>query len=194
MAEARTLAALLTLTVTACAAPTETQPAPAAAPVEAPRQSVGGAEMDPAFGVVENLARSADHTTFVGALRAVGFGERQSGPVTVFAPTNDAFARLPRGTMDALMAPASRRVLANLLNYHFVFGAKTRADIEADARSRGGEAAYRTLQGGLIRVSLAGERMMVTDVHGNRSAVTLSDIRHADGVSHVVDSVLLPAS
>lgn len=195
MAEARLSLALLALiTATACVAPTEPQPAPPAPVVEPPRTSVGGAGMDPALGMVQNLARSADHTTLVGAFRAAGFAERQSGAVTLFAPTNDAFARLPKGTMEALMAPESRRVLANLLNYHIVPGGRTRADIEADARSRGGEVAYRTLQGGWIRVSVAGDGMTVTDFHGNRSTVTTADIRHSDGVSHVVDAVLLPAS
>ena len=189
------LAALLMLALAGCAAPAERdapEPAPAA---PAPQPDVGGAAMDPAATILDNLSKSADHTTLVAAIRASGLADRLSGsaPHTLFAPTNAAFARLPEGTMAALMEPSNRRLLAQVLGYHVVSGARTRSAIAAEARSSGA-AAYRTVEGSSIRVSAEGERMTVTDVHGNRSAVTIADVRQSNGVFHVVDAVLLPVT
>jgi uncharacterized surface protein with fasciclin (FAS1) repeats len=152
--------------------------------------------MDPAATILDNLSKSADHTTLVAAIRASGLADRLSGsaPHTLFAPTNAAFARLPEGTMAALMEPSNRRLLAQVLGYHVVSGARTRSAIAAEARASGGAAAYRTVEGSSIRVSAEGERMTVTDVHGNRSAVTIADVRQSNGIFHVVDAVLLPVT
>jgi uncharacterized surface protein with fasciclin (FAS1) repeats len=194
MADVRALAALAALALAACAAPAPTPPEPAtASAAPAAPVVVGGAAFDSAASILDNLANSADHKTLVGALRSAGLASRP-GPVTLFAPTDDAFARLPHGTMDALTAPESGRLLAQVLNYHLVSGSKTAAQIAADVRAGGGGASYRTLQGGSITVSLDGGRMTVTDVHGNRVAVTVADARASNGVVHVVDQVLLPAT
>lgn len=150
--------------------------------------------MDPALPIFENLAKSADHSMLVSAFRAAGLADRLPRPVTLFAPTNQAFVQLPQGTLDALMVAENRALLTQLLSYHVVSGAKTRADIAADARAGGGTAVYRTLQGGSIRVTAEGDRLTVIDIHGNRSAVTIPDVRHANGVVHVVEAVLLPVT
>ncbi len=150
--------------------------------------------MDPALPILDNLAKSADHSTLVSALRAAGLADRMAGPVTLFAPTNQAFAQLPQGTLDALMVPTNKALLTQVLNYHLVSGAKTRADIAADARAGGGTAVYRSLQGGSIRLTTQSDRLTVIDTHGNRTTVTIPDVRHANGVVHVVDALLLPVS
>lgn len=178
-----------------CAAPSSPTAPPVAAAAPKPTQpTVGGAAMDPALPIFENLAKSADHGTLVRAFRAAGLADRLPGPVTLFAPTNQAFAQLPQGTLEALMAPENKALLTQVLNYHAVSGAKTGADIAADAKAGGGTAVYRTLQGGSIRVASQGERLTVIDTHGNRTAVTIPDVRHANGVVHVVDALLLPAT
>lgn len=189
------LAALLALS--ACVAPSAEAPAPApqqSAPVANP--TVGGAAMDAAQSIGANIARSNDHRTLVAALNAAGLLERLQGggSVTLFAPSDAAFARLPRGTMESLTAPASRNVLAQLLNYHIVPGGRTRAQIFADIDAGGGAASYRTVNGGSIRLSREGGSLMVADLHGNRTPVTIPDVRNSNGVVHVLEAVLLPAT
>ena len=188
-----TLAAGLLFALSACVAPSGEEP-PASAPAQAARRVVGGAAMDPARSLAENIALSRDHATLVSALRSTGLSERlaATGPFTLFAPTDAAFARLPNGTMDALMAPANRTLLTQLLNYHVVPDAKTRAQIATDIARGGGTAAYRTVSGGSIRVSMAGSVITVADLHGNRSSVTIADVDQSNGVLHVLDGVLLP--
>ena len=185
-------ATLLLLALAGCAAPTpEASPAPAPA-VQAPAVTVGGAVMDPDRPILENLEKSAEHRTLVRAIRAAGVENRLAGPLTLFAPTDAAFERLPPGTIDTLMEPQNRRLLTQLVSYHVVPGARSRSAIAADARAAGGTAAYPTMEGGLIRIAAAGNDLAVSDVHGNRSAVTVADVGHANGIVHVVDAVLLP--
>ena len=195
MADVRALLAFTAVALASCAAPSPAPPEGSSQAPAAPAAPVvvGGASFDAATSILDTLGKSADHKTLVGALRSAGFASRP-GPVTLFAPTDDAFARLPHGTMDALTAPESGRLLAQVLNYHLVSGVKTRPDIAADVRAGGGAASYRTLQGGSIRVSLDAGLMTVTDGHGNRIAVTVEDARASNGVVHVVDQVLLPVT
>ena len=150
--------------------------------------------MYPTYTLVQNAANSKDHTTLMAAVRDAGLAETltSSGPYTLFAPTNDAFARLPQGTVEALMAPGNRALLARLLNYHVVPGRKTRAQILSDSRAGGGSASYRTAEGTAIRVAVQGGSIVVTDLHGNRSSVRIADVMQSNGVMHVLDGVLLP--
>ena len=152
--------------------------------------------MDAAQSVAANIARSNDHRTLVAALNAAGLLERLQGgsSVTLFAPSDAAFAKLPRGTMESLTASASRNVLAQLLNYHIIPGGRTRAQIFADIDAGGGAATYRTANGGSIRLSREGGSLTVSDLHGNRTPVTIPDVRNSNGVVHVVEAVLLPAT
>ena len=191
----RFLSLLAVIAIAGCVAPAAEEPAPAPPPAapDTAQPSVGGAAMDPAAAILTNLAESADHRALVGAFRTAGL-ETLPGPVTLFAPTDAAFTRLPTGTMETLAAPEARRVLTDLLRYHIVSGARRRSDIIAEARANGGTVSYRTLQGGWIRVSAAGDRLTITDVHGNRSTVTMADVTNSDGVFHVVDAVLLPVT
>ena len=181
--------ALVLALLAGCIPPAEA-PAPVTLPPSAAPAVVGGATMQPNHNIVQNLQNSRDHTTLVAGVQAAGLVATLSGtgPYTLFAPNNAAFASLPNGTVEALMQTRSRPELAKLLNYHIVAGAKTRAQIGADARNGGGTATYRTLQGGTIRIGGS----TITDANGRRSSVTQADVRHSNGVMHVVDTVLLP--
>jgi uncharacterized surface protein with fasciclin (FAS1) repeats len=186
--------ALLLLAVTACA-PTAKQPptAPAAPAVTHP--IVGGAAMDPARTIMDNLRLSAEHRTLVAALDAAGLSNAlaHAGSFTLFAPTDAAFARLPPGTVEALMHPRSRSELAGLLNYHLLTDARDRASIAANIAAAGGRAvSYRTAAGTTIMARMEGDRLILSDANGRRAAVTQADITQANGIFHVVDTVLLP--
>jgi uncharacterized surface protein with fasciclin (FAS1) repeats len=186
------LAAVFTLA--GCATPTS-QPEPAVITTGAATNStVGGAVMDASLSFAANAAKSRDHTTLLSAVRAAGLEATlsSSDQYTLFAPTNDAFARLPNGTVQSLMDPSNRWLLGRLVRYHLVPGAKTRSQMMADVRSGGGIATYRTVEGGIIRISLAGDRIVVADTHGNRNDVSIADVRNANGVMHVLNGVLLP--
>jgi uncharacterized surface protein with fasciclin (FAS1) repeats len=157
---------------------------------------VGGATMDPAATLIANAAKSAEHKTFLSAVRAAGLEPAlaASGPFTLFAPTDQAFQRLPNGTMTALLDPSNKWLLGRIVNYHLVPGAKTRSQIAADARAGGGAATYRTLEGNSLRVSISGDQILVADLHGNRNPVNIADVRNANGIMHVLSGVLLPAT
>lgn len=150
--------------------------------------------MDPGSTLLGNAGNSNEHTTFVAAVRAAGLEPTLTGagPYTLFAPTNQAFERLPEGTMSSLLDGSNKWLLGRLVNYHVVSGAKTRSQIAADVRAGGGIANYRTVEGNSLRVSLAGDQMVIADVHGNRNTVAISDVRNSNGIMHVVGGVLLP--
>ena len=183
------LAASFALVLAGCAAPAPQQSGPVAPAAPAAPAVVGGATMDPAASILDNLGKSADHSTLVGLVRAAGLAERLSGAeqVTLIAPTNEAFARLPQGTLETLSAAENRGLLAQILNYHLISGARTRANLAATG------AGVRTLHGGWLKPGTEGPGMTLTDFHGNSAAVTVPDVRSSNGVFHVVDRVLLPS-
>lgn len=155
---------------------------------------VGGAAMYPSRNIVENAVNSRDHTTLVAAVQAAGLVETLSGPgpFTVFAPTNAAFDKLPAGTVDTLVMPASRPMLTRILTYHVVPGRLTAADLAARVRAGNGRAMLTTAQGGMLTVTQSGGRVIVTDAAGGTSIVTTADVMQSNGVIHVVDTVLMP--
>ena len=189
-------AATLLLLAGACVPPpedTSSKPPPTSTgPVTNP--TVGGAVMVPTRSILENAAASNEHSTLVSAVRAAGLDSTLSGSgsYTLFAPTNAAFGRLPKGTVDTLLNPANKGELARLLNYHVVPGRKTRSQIAADVRAGSRAAVYTTAAGSIVRVSIEGNRIVLTDVHNGRSIVTTPDVQQANGVMHVVDAVLVP--
>jgi uncharacterized surface protein with fasciclin (FAS1) repeats len=190
----RALALSLTLVVTACVPAQREQPQAPAAPSY---PTVGGAIMYPSYTLYQNLQNSNDHKTLVLAINAAGAATRLSGQgdFTLFAPTDTAFrTSLPNGTVEALMHPQSRPELAGVVNAQIVEGARTRSEIMTDIQAGGGHATYRTIQGGTLRVTMQGGRMIVTDPNGRRTTVEQADIGSANGVFHVTESVLLPAS
>ncbi|MDP8914440.1 MAG: fasciclin domain-containing protein [Pseudomonadota bacterium] len=152
--------------------------------------------MDPALPLVRNAANSKEHTTFISAVRAAGLESTfaDAGSFTFFAPTDEAFGRLPNGTVTSLMDPSNKWLLGRLLRYHVVPGAKTRTQIAADVRAGGGVATYRTVEGTPIRVSMDGNTILVADIHGNRNEVRIADVRNSNGVMHVLNGVLIPTT
>ena len=155
---------------------------------------VGGAAMYASKDIVDNAAKSADHTTLVAAVTAAGLVDtlKSPGPFTVFAPTNAAFAALPAGTVDTLLKPESKADLTKVLTYHVVPGKIDAATLVAQIQSGGGSATLTTVEGGTLTAKLAGAGVSLTDAKGNVAAVTTADVMQSNGVIHVIDKVLMP--
>jgi uncharacterized surface protein with fasciclin (FAS1) repeats len=155
---------------------------------------VGGAPMYPTKNIVENAVHSKDHTTLVAAVKAAGLVDTLAspGPFTVFAPTNKAFAKLPKGTVDNLLKPENKSMLVAVLTYHVVSGRHSAADLMHDVMMGGGKATLKTVQGEDLTVTQHGRKLMITDAKGDKSTVTIADVNQSNGVIHVVDTVLLP--
>jgi uncharacterized surface protein with fasciclin (FAS1) repeats len=156
--------------------------------------TVGGAPMYPNKTIVENAARSADHTTLVSAVKAAGLDKvlAGAGPYTVFAPTNAAFGQLPAGTTEGLMRPESKAQLTGILTYHVVPGVVTAADLRAAVQRRGGKTELATVGGGKLGVTEADGGIVITDAKGGQARVSQGDVMQSNGVVHVVDAVLMP--
>jgi uncharacterized surface protein with fasciclin (FAS1) repeats len=156
--------------------------------------TVGGAPMYPNKTIVENAARSADHTTLVSAVKAAGLDKvlAGAGPYTVFAPTNAAFRQLPAGTTEGLMRPESKARLTGILTYHVVPGVVTAADLRAAVQRRGGKTELATVAGGKLGVTEADGGIVITDAKGGQARVSQGDVMQSNGVVHVVDAVLMP--
>ena len=152
---------------------------------------VGGAAMYPSKTIVENAVNSQDHTTLVAAVKAAGLVDTLSGPgpFTVFAPTNEAFAKLPAGTVDTLVKPENKATLTKILTYHVVSGRYTAKDLMKFAKTGG---TLTTVQGEPLTVSVKGHHVILTDAKGGMSMVTIADVYQSNGVIHVVDTVLMP--
>ena len=152
---------------------------------------VGGAAMYPSRTIVQNAVNSPDHTTLVAAVKAAGLVETLSGPgpFTVFAPTNEAFAKLPAGTVDSLVKPENKDTLTKILTYHVVSGRYSAADLMAMAKSGG---TLTTVEGEPLTVSVKRHHVILTDAKGGMSKVTIADVYQSNGVIHVVDTVLMP--
>ncbi|KQS55816.1 fasciclin [Brevundimonas sp. Leaf363] len=156
--------------------------------------TVGGAAMYPTKTIVENAIASPIHTTLVAAVKAAGLVETLSGtgPFTVFAPTDDAFAALPAGTVETLVMPENKATLTKILTYHVVAGRVTAADVVALIEAGGGSAALTTVEGGILTASLDGSTVVLTDEKGGTARVTQADVFQSNGVIHVTDAVSMP--
>ena len=165
-----------------------------ATPVLAKNPMVGGAAMYPAKNIVENAVNSKDHTTLVAAVKAAGLVDTLAGtgPFTVFAPTNAAFAKLPSGTVDTLLKPESKGQLSSVLTYHVVPGRLTSAAIAAKIKAGKGKAKFTTAQGETLTAWMKGKKLVLTDAKGGQSQVTIANVMQSNGVIHVVDTVLMP--
>ncbi len=165
-----------------------------AAPAIAAPMMVGGAPMYASKSIVDNAVNSRDHTTLVAAVGAAGLVQtlQGPGPFTVFAPTNAAFAKLPGGTVDALLLPENKSKLASVLTYHVVSGKLSGQDLMAMAMKNGGKATLQTVQGEKLTARTNGKALMLTDAQGGSATVTIADVNQSNGVIHVVDAVLLP--
>ena len=155
---------------------------------------VGGAAMYPTKNIIQNAVNSKDHTTLVAAVKAAGLVDTLSGPgpFTVFAPTNEAFAKLPAGTVDTLVKPENKATLTKILTYHVVPGNITAADIMAKIKAGGGTASYTTVQGEALTFKLDKGAVMITDAKGGTAKVTIANVTQSNGEIHVIDAVLMP--
>ena len=164
----RTLTAVLALTV--------------AAPAFAENPMVGGAAMYENKNIVENAVNSADHTTLVAAVKAAGLVDTLSGagPFTVFAPTNEAFAKLPAGTVENLLKPENKDQLVKVLTYHVISGKVMAADVVKLTSAK-------TVEGADVAIDASGGKVMINDAQ-----VVQADVAASNGVIHVIDKVILP--
>jgi uncharacterized surface protein with fasciclin (FAS1) repeats len=174
--------------------------APIAAPFIAPAYAemtkmVGGAPMYPSKNIIENAVNSKDHTTLVAAVKAAGLVDtlQGPGPFTVFAPTNEAFARLPAGTVETLLKPENKGTLTAILTYHVVPGRLTEAEIDAMIRDGGGKAMLKTVQGEELTLERSGGHLWVIDAKGDKAEVTIPNVMQSNGVIQVINKVLLPS-
>lgn len=155
---------------------------------------VGGATMYPSKNIIENAVNSKVHTTLVAAVKAAGLVEtlQGAGPFTVFAPTNAAFGKLPKGTVETLVKPENKSTLTSILTYHVIAGKFNAKDIFKLIKKGKGKAEIKTVQGGILTASLQGKKLVITDAKGGKSYVTIADVNQSNGVIHVIDTVVLP--
>lgn len=148
---------------------------------------VGGANMVASKNIVENAAGSNDHTTLVAAVKAAGLAETLSGagPFTVFAPTNEAFAKLPAGTVDKLLKPEMKADLTKILTYHVVPGALKSTDLKDGQK-------LKTVEGEELTIGYKDGKWTVTDAKGGVANITIADVISSNGVTYVIDNVLMP--
>lgn len=144
--------------------------------------------------VVDIAIGSPAHTTLVAAVKAADLvGTLKSkGPFTVFAPTNEAFDKLPAGTVETLLKAENKAKLAGVLTYHVVAGNLLAADVVAAIKKGNGKAEVATVNGGKLTITMMGDKVMITDANGRSAHVVAADLKGSNGVVHVIDSVLLP--
>lgn len=155
---------------------------------------VGGSAMYPTKNIIQNAVESKDHTTLVAAVKAGGLVEtlEGAGPFTVFAPTNEAFAKLPAGTVDNLLKPENKDTLDKVLTYHVVPGRISSKDLMKQIKAGGGKAMLKTVENEDLTAAVVDGKIVLTDSKGGASTVTIADVFQSNGVIHVVDAVLMP--
>jgi uncharacterized surface protein with fasciclin (FAS1) repeats len=156
--------------------------------------TVGGAPMYPSRNIIENAMNSKDHTTLVAAVKAAGLVEtlEGAGPFTVFAPTNEAFDKLPKGTVDNLLKPENKMMLTKILTYHVVSGKYDTKAIGDLIKSGNGKAILKTVSGGTLSFWMKGTNLMITDEKGGTATVTIANVYQSNGVIQVINMVLMP--
>jgi uncharacterized surface protein with fasciclin (FAS1) repeats len=156
--------------------------------------TVGGAAMYANKNIIQNAVNSPIHKTLVAAVKAGGLVDTLSGPgpFTVFAPTDDAFAKLPAGTVDNLVKPENKETLDKILTYHVVAGKITSKQLEKLIKKGGGKATLKTVQGEDLTASMSGSNIILTDAKGGTATITTADVMQSNGVIHVIDAVLMP--
>jgi len=155
---------------------------------------VGGAPMYASKNIVDNAVNSKDHTTLVAAVKAAGLVEtlQGSGPFTVFAPTNDAFNKLPAGTVDNLVKPENKSTLTKVLTYHVVSGKLDSKELMKWIKKGNGTAELTTVQGGKLWVMQKDNKLWLKDEMGNIAEISISDVYQSNGVIHVINTVVMP--
>ncbi len=157
--------------------------------------TVGGAPMYASKDIIDNAVNSADHKTLVAAVKAAGLVEtlKSAGPFTVFAPTDEAFAKLPAGTVESLVKPENKATLTRILTYHVVAGKWDAAALTKLIKDGNGTAEIKTVSGGILKASMKGSKIMLTDEKGGMSTITIKNVYQSNGVIHVIDTVVLPS-
>ena len=161
--------------------------------VEKENPKVGGADMSKKKNIVENASAAGNLSMLVSAVKAadlVGTLE-ETGPFTVFAPTNDAFDKVPKDALENLLKPENKEKLANILKYHVVPGNMDATIIIAAIERGDGKAVMKTAQGEDLIAVLDGDKLVITDAKGGKATVTTPDVRQSNGIVHVVDTVLM---
>lgn len=155
---------------------------------------VGGAAMFPSKNIIENAVNSKDHTTLVAAVKAAGLVETLSGagPFTVFAPTNAAFDKLPKGTVETLLKPENKAMLTGILTYHVVAGKVDSKALAEMIKKGGGKAELTTVNGAKLTAKMEGNKAVLIDAKGHKAYVTIADVYQSNGVIHVTDAVSMP--
>lgn len=155
---------------------------------------VGGAAMFASKDIIDNAVHSADHTTLVAAVKAAGLVDtlKGPGPFTVFAPTNEAFAKLPMGTADMLLKPENKDMLTRVLTYHVVAGHLSTADIHKMIKAGHGSAELKTVSGGTLWAGEKDGKITLKDEKGGISTIKIANVYQSNGVIQVVDTVLMP--
>jgi uncharacterized surface protein with fasciclin (FAS1) repeats len=155
---------------------------------------VGGAAMYPSKDIIQNAVNSKDHTTLVAAVKAAGLVPTLEGPgpFTVFAPTNEAFDKLPPGTVDTLLKPENKAMLTKILTYHVVPGRLTAADLMKMVKDGHGRAELKTVEGDPLTVTEKAGHIYISGEKGGVAEVSISNVMQSNGVIDVVTSVLLP--
>ena len=156
--------------------------------------TVGGSPMYSSKNIVENAVNSKDHTTLVAAVKAAGLVDTLEGPgpFTVFAPTNEAFDKLPAGTVDTLVNPENKEMLTKILTYHVVPGKLTAAKLKKQIEEGGGTAMLKTVNGETLTAMMDGSGIALKDAKGDVAHVTVANVMQSNGVIHVIDAVLQP--
>jgi uncharacterized surface protein with fasciclin (FAS1) repeats len=156
---------------------------------------VGGAPMYPSKNIIQNAVNSKDHSTLVAAVKAAGLVDTLSGPgpFTVFAPTNEAFKKLPKAAVDNLMKPENKDQLKKVLTYHVVAGKLSAKDLMDKAKENGGKAKLKTVEGEDLTVEVKGNDVTIWDAKGDRAKVTIKNVFQSNGVIQVIDTVLMPS-
>jgi len=186
--------AMTTVAVAALALASIAPKATFAQPMNEKSVMVGGAAMYPSKNIIENAVNSKDHTTLVAAVKAAGLVDTLSGagPFTVFAPTNEAFAKLPKGTVESLLKPENKEKLVKILTYHVVKANALSDAIGKMIKDDGGKHTIKTVSGGTLVAMMKGDKIMLHDENEGTATVTIANVKQSNGVIHVIDHVLLP--
>lgn len=163
------------------------------APAQKTDPDVGGAPMYPSRTIVQNAVNSPVHKTLVAAVKAAGLVDtlNSPGPFTVFAPTDDAFAKLPEGTVDNLVKPENKATLTKVLTYHVVPGTYSTKKLMHEIKGHGGTLKLKTVEGDDLTFTADGEHIKITDDKGGSAMITTGDVYQSNGVIQVIDSVLM---
>jgi uncharacterized surface protein with fasciclin (FAS1) repeats len=155
---------------------------------------VGGAPMYPSKNIIENAVNSKDHKTLVAAVKAAGLIEtlQGAGPFTVLAPTDAAFNKLPKGTVENLVKPENKVMLTKILTYHVLAGKYNAKEIWAAVKAGNGKSMMKTVEGEELTFWTKGKDLYVRDSKGNDAKITIADVNQSNGVIHVIDTVLMP--